>query len=135
VLPSFSAVIPVIEKVSVPVRPSDSALSPFGYCRWPRQTPYCPLVDPNRPEQPPAHLRHLSTIMHQHLRIRGRYHDAETLHQPALATASAAGDQAGQLNPLNGLGHIHRRSAMARLPQAHLAAGHVCDRSLIYVDV
>jgi tetratricopeptide (TPR) repeat protein len=55
----------------------------------------------------PAQLLHLSTILHRHLRTRGRYHDADTLHQQALATASAAGDQAGQLNPLNGLGDIH----------------------------
>jgi tetratricopeptide (TPR) repeat protein/DNA-binding SARP family transcriptional activator len=56
----------------------------------------------------PAHLLHLSTILHRHLRSRGRYHDAETLHQQALTTADAAGDQAGQLTALNSLGDIHR---------------------------
>jgi tetratricopeptide (TPR) repeat protein len=56
----------------------------------------------------PAHVLHLSTILHPHLRTRGHYHDAETLHQQALATADAAGDQAGQLNALIGLGDIHR---------------------------
>jgi DNA-binding SARP family transcriptional activator/Flp pilus assembly protein TadD len=55
----------------------------------------------------PVHVLHLSTILHRHLRIRGRYHDAETLHQQALATAHATGDQAGQLTALNGLGDIH----------------------------
>jgi tetratricopeptide (TPR) repeat protein/transcriptional regulator with XRE-family HTH domain len=54
----------------------------------------------------PAHLLHLSMILHPHLRTRGRYHDAETLHQQALTTAGAAGDQAGQLNASNGLGQI-----------------------------
>jgi DNA-binding SARP family transcriptional activator/Tfp pilus assembly protein PilF len=55
----------------------------------------------------PAHLLQLSTILHAHLRSRGRYLDAETLHQQALATACATGDQAGQLATLIGLGHIH----------------------------
>ena len=32
VVPSLSAVTPVIEKVSSPVSPSDSAFSPSGYC-------------------------------------------------------------------------------------------------------
>jgi tetratricopeptide (TPR) repeat protein/DNA-binding SARP family transcriptional activator len=57
----------------------------------------------------PAHLLHLSTILHLHLRSRGSYHDAETLHQQALITASAASDHAGELNALNGLGDIRWR--------------------------
>jgi tetratricopeptide (TPR) repeat protein/transcriptional regulator with XRE-family HTH domain len=58
----------------------------------------------------PRHLLDLSTILHRHLRTRGRYHDAENLHQQALATtASAAGDQTGRLSPLNSLGDIHWR--------------------------
>jgi tetratricopeptide (TPR) repeat protein len=57
----------------------------------------------------PGHLLHLSTILHRHLRTRGRYHDAETLHQQALATASIAGDQAGQLAALDSLGDINWR--------------------------
>jgi tetratricopeptide (TPR) repeat protein len=57
----------------------------------------------------PAYLLHLSAILHLHLLSRGRYHDAETLHQQALATAAAVGDQAGQLNALVGLGDIHWR--------------------------
>jgi tetratricopeptide (TPR) repeat protein/DNA-binding SARP family transcriptional activator len=55
----------------------------------------------------PAHLLHLSNFLHWHLRIRGRYHDAVTLHQQALATAHASGDQAGQLDALIGLGTSH----------------------------
>jgi DNA-binding SARP family transcriptional activator/tetratricopeptide (TPR) repeat protein len=57
----------------------------------------------------PAHLLHLSTILHRHLRTRGRYHDAETLHRQALIAACAVGDQTGQLNALTGLGYIHWR--------------------------
>ncbi len=55
----------------------------------------------------PDHLLQLSTILHRHLAIRGRYHDAETLHQQALTNASAAADRVGQLTALNGLGDIH----------------------------
>ena len=62
------------------------------------------------------HVLHLSTILHRHLRIRGHYHDAETLHHQALATARATGDHAGELYALNGLGHIHR--LLGRHPQA-----------------
>jgi tetratricopeptide (TPR) repeat protein len=57
----------------------------------------------------PVHLLHLSTILHRHLRTRARYHDASALHQQALTAACAAGDQAGQLNALVGLGDIHQR--------------------------
>jgi DNA-binding SARP family transcriptional activator len=56
----------------------------------------------------PAHLLHLSTILHRHLRTRGRYHDAETLHHQALVTARATGHRHGELDALNCLGHSHR---------------------------
>ncbi|MBO0867223.1 MAG: tetratricopeptide repeat protein [Micromonosporaceae bacterium] len=56
----------------------------------------------------PAHLLHLSTILHRHLRTRGRLHDAVTLHEQALAVARATGDQAAELDSLTGLGHIYR---------------------------
>jgi tetratricopeptide (TPR) repeat protein/DNA-binding SARP family transcriptional activator len=56
----------------------------------------------------PAHLLQLSTILHRHLRSGGRFHDAETLHQQALATARATGNQAAELEALTCLGHIHR---------------------------
>ncbi|GIH20443.1 ATP-binding protein [Rugosimonospora africana] len=55
-----------------------------------------------------AHLLHLSTILHRHLHTRGRFHDAETLHQQALSAARATGDQTAELNALTGLGHTHR---------------------------
>jgi tetratricopeptide (TPR) repeat protein len=55
-----------------------------------------------------VHLLHLSTILHRHLRTRGHYHDAVTLHQQALTTARATGHQAAELEALVGLGHIHR---------------------------
>ncbi|MFJ8580888.1 tetratricopeptide repeat protein [Micromonospora sp. NPDC093277] len=56
----------------------------------------------------PAHLLHLSAILHRHLRTRGRYQDAAALHQQALTTARAACHQAAELEALVGLGHIHR---------------------------
>jgi DNA-binding SARP family transcriptional activator/tetratricopeptide (TPR) repeat protein len=56
-----------------------------------------------------VHLLHLSTTLHRHLHMRGRYHDAETFHQQALATARTTDDQTGQLAALVGLGDIHWR--------------------------
>ncbi|GAA5180064.1 BTAD domain-containing putative transcriptional regulator [Rugosimonospora acidiphila] len=56
----------------------------------------------------PAHLLHVSAILHRHLRTRGRLHAAETLQQQALSTARATGDQAAELDALTGLGHVHR---------------------------
>jgi tetratricopeptide (TPR) repeat protein len=71
----------------------------------------------------PEHVLHLSSILHRHLRGRGRYHEAVTLHHQALATARATGHRPGELDALNGLGHIHWRqgrhaSAAERLGQA-----------------
>jgi len=54
------------------------------------------------------HVLHLSTILHRHLRNRGHYHDAETLHHRALTTARATGHRTGELEALTNLGHIHR---------------------------
>jgi tetratricopeptide (TPR) repeat protein/DNA-binding SARP family transcriptional activator len=56
----------------------------------------------------PAHLLHLSTILHLHLRNHGPYDDAESLHQQALTAARATGHEAAELEALNGLGHIRR---------------------------
>jgi DNA-binding SARP family transcriptional activator/Tfp pilus assembly protein PilF len=52
----------------------------------------------------PAHALDLSTILHRHLRTRGRYSDAEALHHLALTAARTVGDRAGELAALNGLG-------------------------------
>jgi DNA-binding SARP family transcriptional activator len=54
------------------------------------------------------YVLHLSTILHRHLRARGRYHDAEALHHQALITARATGHPVGEMDALTGLGHIHR---------------------------
>jgi DNA-binding SARP family transcriptional activator/tetratricopeptide (TPR) repeat protein len=54
----------------------------------------------------PAYILDLSNVLHQHLRSRGYYHDAETLHRQALAAADAASDQ---VRHLTGLGDIHWR--------------------------
>ena len=56
----------------------------------------------------PTHLLHMSTTLHRHLRSRGLYHDAETLHQQALTTALATSHQPGRMTALNSLGHIYR---------------------------
>jgi DNA-binding SARP family transcriptional activator/tetratricopeptide (TPR) repeat protein len=56
----------------------------------------------------PAYVLHLSAILHRHLRTRGRYQDAETLHRQALVAASAAADQVGRVTALVGLGDVHR---------------------------
>jgi tetratricopeptide (TPR) repeat protein len=56
----------------------------------------------------PAHLLHLSTILHRHLRTRGPHDDAATLHQQALTAARATGDRAAEIEALTVLGHIHR---------------------------
>jgi tetratricopeptide (TPR) repeat protein/DNA-binding SARP family transcriptional activator len=64
----------------------------------------------------PAYLPHLSTILHRHLLSRGRYHDAESLHQQALATTRVVGDQTGQLHALSGLGDSRWR--LGRYEQA-----------------
>jgi tetratricopeptide (TPR) repeat protein/DNA-binding SARP family transcriptional activator len=56
----------------------------------------------------PAHLLDLSTILDPHLRARGQYHDANTLHHQALTAARATGHQAAEMDMLIDLGHIHR---------------------------
>jgi DNA-binding SARP family transcriptional activator/tetratricopeptide (TPR) repeat protein len=57
----------------------------------------------------PAHVLHLSAVLHRHLYTRGHYHDAEALHHRALAAARTTGERVGELNALNELGHIHQR--------------------------
>jgi tetratricopeptide (TPR) repeat protein len=56
----------------------------------------------------PAHLLHLSTILHRHLRNGSHCQDAATLHRQALTVARDTGQQAAELEALIGLGHIHR---------------------------
>jgi tetratricopeptide (TPR) repeat protein/transcriptional regulator with XRE-family HTH domain len=56
----------------------------------------------------PEHTLHLSVILHRHLRIRGRYPDAEALHRQALTTARLTGHRGGELDTLIGLGEVHR---------------------------
>ncbi|WP_165974711.1 AfsR/SARP family transcriptional regulator [Nonomuraea deserti] len=52
------------------------------------------------------HVRHLSATLHRCLRTRGRYAEAETLHERALAAARATGDRAGAMEALIGLAEI-----------------------------
>lgn len=72
----------------------------------------------------PEYPWQLSAILHRHLRIRGRYRDAETLYEQALHLAQDVGDRLGEVNALNGLGHVHWR--LGRNPQA---VDH-CERAL-----
>jgi tetratricopeptide (TPR) repeat protein len=55
----------------------------------------------------PEHTWHLSATLHRHLRTRGRYQDAEALHQLALAAARAAGHRPSERAALLRLGQIH----------------------------
>jgi len=56
----------------------------------------------------PTHTTHQSTTLHPHLRNRGAYTDAHTLHQTAAELARATGDQPAELAALTGLGWTHR---------------------------
>jgi tetratricopeptide (TPR) repeat protein len=55
-----------------------------------------------------AHVVHLAATLARHLRTRGRYHDAYTLHSQALAMAQALGDRVGELTILTALGRTDR---------------------------
>ncbi|MEV6491163.1 BTAD domain-containing putative transcriptional regulator [Actinoplanes sp. NPDC051633] len=75
----------------------------------------------------PSHLLHLSSILHRHLRSRGRYHDGVNLHQQAMTTARALGHQEAELDSLVSLGHIYLRQgrfaqAVDQLQKAVIAA-------------
>jgi DNA-binding SARP family transcriptional activator/tetratricopeptide (TPR) repeat protein len=56
----------------------------------------------------PAHTLHLSETLQRHLRARGRYGEAEALHDHALHTARRVGSRRGEQDALNRLGHVHR---------------------------
>jgi tetratricopeptide (TPR) repeat protein/transcriptional regulator with XRE-family HTH domain len=68
-----------------------------------------------------AHLLDLSTILHRHLRTRGSYHAAVTLHRQAKSAARATGNQAAEIEALAGLGHIHRRQGHYEPAVEHFA--------------
>jgi DNA-binding SARP family transcriptional activator/tetratricopeptide (TPR) repeat protein len=55
-----------------------------------------------------AHTLHLSETLQRHLRTRGRYTEAEALHDHALRTARRTGNRRGEQDALNRLGHVHR---------------------------
>jgi tetratricopeptide (TPR) repeat protein len=67
----------------------------------------------------PAQLLPLSTILHWHLRTRGAYHAAETLHQRALTTARTIGATAAEAEARVGLGHILRLQGRYVLAAEH----------------
>jgi tetratricopeptide (TPR) repeat protein len=88
--------------------PSPGLSDPAAALAW-LDTELPNLLATARPatEHQPAHTLRLSAILHRHLRTRGLYHDAETLHQQALTTARTAGDKAARQNSLNVLGDIN----------------------------
>ncbi|MGC7103077.1 AfsR/SARP family transcriptional regulator [Amycolatopsis lurida] len=55
----------------------------------------------------PDHTSHQAIVLHRHLRIRGRYTDANTLHSQALHHARMTGNRTGEHNALQGLSCIH----------------------------
>ncbi|HSV65699.1 MAG TPA: tetratricopeptide repeat protein [Mycobacteriales bacterium] len=59
-------------------------------------------------ENPGNHTIHLSATLRRHLRTRGHYGEAETLHQLAITAARATGDHDAEIEAFNGLGQIHR---------------------------
>lgn len=59
---------------------------------------------PGRPE----YTWDLSAALGQHLLTRGRYPDAQTLHQRALTLAHDLGDRRAQIDALNALGLVER---------------------------
>jgi DNA-binding SARP family transcriptional activator/tetratricopeptide (TPR) repeat protein len=56
----------------------------------------------------PEHLLHLAITLHRHLRVRGLHRAGEALHHQALTAARATGDQRAEIEPLIGLGNLHR---------------------------
>ncbi|MFI6817740.1 AfsR/SARP family transcriptional regulator [Nonomuraea sp. NPDC050328] len=64
----------------------------------------------------PSHIRHLSGTLHQCLRTRGRYAEAEALLTRALTAALAVSDRTGEMEALLGLGEI--RHAQSRYDTA-----------------
>jgi len=62
------------------------------------------------------HTWQLSAVLDRHLRTRGRYQDAQTLHQQALNLAHHLGNHSAEMNALNSLGYVERR--LGRYEQA-----------------
>jgi tetratricopeptide (TPR) repeat protein/transcriptional regulator with XRE-family HTH domain len=56
----------------------------------------------------PEHTLHLSAVLHRHLRTRGAYVDAETLHSRALTVAREIGDRGGEAEAMVALAHVSR---------------------------
>ncbi|WP_162908172.1 tetratricopeptide repeat protein [Allorhizocola rhizosphaerae] len=57
----------------------------------------------------PEHTWHMSAILDRHLRTRGRYRDARTLHEHAVNLAQHFGHHAAEMDALIGLGYVHWR--------------------------
>ncbi|WP_162907329.1 ATP-binding protein [Allorhizocola rhizosphaerae] len=59
----------------------------------------------------PEHTRQLSALLDRHLLIRGRYRDAQSLHQHAFELAGDLRDQPAEMDALTRIGHVHRLSS------------------------
>jgi tetratricopeptide (TPR) repeat protein len=55
----------------------------------------------------PGHTGHQSATLHRHLRTRGRYADAVTLHEQALRLAQASGDRRAEQEARSHLADVH----------------------------
>ncbi|GIH02799.1 hypothetical protein Rhe02_08660 [Rhizocola hellebori] len=67
----------------------------------------------------PEHTWQLSATLDRHLRTRGPYRDAETLHQHALHLARHHGNHPAEMNALNSLGQAHRMQGSYDLASGH----------------
>jgi tetratricopeptide (TPR) repeat protein len=67
----------------------------------------------------PEYTWQLSAILHWHLLTRGRYRDAQTLHQHALHSARHLGNHRAEMNALNSLGHVDRRLGRHQQADGH----------------
>ncbi|MEN3361319.1 MAG: hypothetical protein V7637_5301 [Mycobacteriales bacterium] len=82
----------------------------------------------------PGHTGHQSATLHRHLRTRGRYADAVTLHEHALRLAQAGGDRRAEQDAHSHLADVHymrgRYEAAAGSYQRALAiAAEIGDRT------
>ncbi|WP_162907244.1 tetratricopeptide repeat protein [Allorhizocola rhizosphaerae] len=67
----------------------------------------------------PEHLLHMSALLHRHLIIRGRYQEAEALHQRALNLACGFGNQLAQLDALIRIGEVRQMQSRLQLAADH----------------
>ncbi|HEX5495129.1 MAG TPA: tetratricopeptide repeat protein [Mycobacteriales bacterium] len=97
---------PAIPPSATPVPGLDSSAAAEGWLDAERDNLLAAAV--SAAGDRPHHTGHQSATLHRHLCARTGYTDAATLHTHALTGSRAAGDRAGQLGALSGLGDVHR---------------------------